>query len=422
MSKWYRIDNAGKLFPSTNKKENSSIFRIAVVMKNHVQKENLQRALDTILERFPMFKVRLKMGIFWWYLDENSNAAIVQEEIEYPCGKMNMANNNWYLFKVLYYKNRISLEVFHSITDATGAIEFMKSLIYYYLKYSGFDVSDEENILFAHENVKEHDHADSFLSHYTKNKASGENGALAYHINGTKYDIFGNNVISGIVSVAEIKSAGRKYSATITEFLSAVLVYSIFSTRMKYGINKDPIVVTVPVNLRNIFPSKTLRNFFGVINVAVYIEENETFNTIIDKVRKEFKAKLNKENLKNIFYSNVNIENYLHIKLVPLFIKNFFVNYGFETMGENKKTITMSNFGNVQLSKNISKYIDHFEGLVYPSTKSPVAVSFISIENELNISFIKNIKDTDFIEAFFKTLSIDNNIKVKVYSNNFGVK
>ena len=62
---WFRLDNSGKIFPEVSNHRETNVFRVAVTLTEKVDKELLQLALDAILSWYPMFKVKLKKGIFW---------------------------------------------------------------------------------------------------------------------------------------------------------------------------------------------------------------------------------------------------------------------------------------------------------------------------------------------------------------------
>src|SRR5699024_7790567 len=126
---------------------NSSVYRVAVIMKKCVNAQVLQEALDQVMKRFPTLAVKPRKGIFWDFLEQNDKHLFVQAEKRYPCYPINPKDNNDYLVRVLYYQHRISVEIFHSLTDGYGAIEFLKSLIYQYLILQGEELTDVHGVL-----------------------------------------------------------------------------------------------------------------------------------------------------------------------------------------------------------------------------------------------------------------------------------
>lgn len=421
MKKWYKLDNAAKLFPSVTNIKNTSVYRISAVLISPVDVDALQQAADTVFDRFPMFTVKLRRGVFWNYLESSTDKIVIAEDQQYPCRNIDPTTNNGYLFKVLYYKNRVSVEVFHALTDGNGAVEFLKSLLYYYLLYMGHEMDTEYRILLADSGVDIHDMEDAFRRYYKDCYVESVRNSRAYHIKGTAFEQFGNNVVHGVVSASQLNALAKQKGSTITAYLSALLSYSIYQTRIKYSKSNAPVVIAVPVNLRKAFPSRTLRNFFGVVNLGARITEDTTLDELIFRTNEMLKYKTGKENLQNIIYNNVALERNKATLFVPLFLKNWFVNLGFHVLGESKRTLTLSNIGNIILPQQMYKHVELIEALVYPSNKSPMNCGISSVNDKLVITFTRNIVESDILQYFFSTLAGEAGLEVKIYSNDWGI-
>ena len=127
--RWDKLDNTAHVFPVIAGNEMTNVYRISVVLKEEVQQDLLQQALDIVLPKFEIFHVRLRQGIFWYYFEENvKRAPRVHEEETYPCRYIVQNKNRSYLFRVTYYKKRINLEVFHVLTDGMGGINFLREV------------------------------------------------------------------------------------------------------------------------------------------------------------------------------------------------------------------------------------------------------------------------------------------------------
>ena len=420
MDRWFKIDNAGKIFRSVSKESNTSIFRISMLMKEPVEEGLLQKALDTVLVRFPTLSVKLQKGVFWDYLNHNNQKLLVQREEQYPCCPLKVGENNGFLLRILYYNCRIAVEVFHSLTDGTGAVEFLKTLVYQYLCLAGKQVENESLILDPDELPNKYEMEDSFDKYYQNMPARRSTETKAFHIKGTPLEPFGNNVIHGVMSSSQLNSIAKQKGSTITEYLTSVLIYSIYIGSMQFGIYKEPIRVTIPVNLRKVFPSRTLRNFFTVVNVGVEPSEELCFETILEKVSTQLRNKLQKDNLYSVMVSNVKLEKLLVARFIPVFIKNIAMRYGFENFGENSKTITLSNIGSIRLPGSMCKFADSGEVVIYPTFKSPVNCGVCTVNDSLTVTFSRTILEADIIRCFFSFLSRESGLEIKVYSNNWG--
>lgn len=420
LNKWYKLDNAAKLFPSVTNTKNTSVYRISAVLKDRIDADALQKAADTVFDRFPMFTVKLRKGVFWNYLDENTEKIVIEEDEQYPCRDIDPNTNNGYLFKVLYYQNRVSIEVFHSLTDGNGTIEFLKSLLYYYLIYLGKNIDPEGKILLADTGVDVLDMEDSFRRYYKDCYVERVITSKSYHVKGTRFEHFGNNVVHGVVSASALNALAKQKGCTITAYLTTLLIYSIYQTRIKFSEQNAPVVISIPANLRKAFPSRTLRNFFGVVNIGIKVNEDASFDELIIRVNEMLKQKTGKENLQNIIYNNVALERNKATLFIPLFLKSWFVDFGFRTLGESRRTMTLSNVGNIILPQQMYDYIDVIEAVVYPSNKSPVSCGVCTVNDKLTITFTRSIVEADILQYFFSYLADQAGLDVRVYSNDWG--
>lgn len=257
--KWYKLDNAAKIFPPTTTTYDPKIFRFSVLLKKKINKDNLQKALDTTLEDFPIFKSILKKGLFWYYLEEANIKAKVIEEKTSPCEKLNTP----LLFEVSYFQNKINLEVYHALSDGAGCTTFLENLIYNYLK---IEYQLKDNAILTKSSSYEKA-IDSFSKYYNpKNKLKIKNKENAYQLKGRWYNEGKLRIITGSTNTNKIKEIAHQHQTTITGLLISLVIKSmeeILSIKDK----KKPISITVPIDLRKYYKSETVRNFFNVTNI-----------------------------------------------------------------------------------------------------------------------------------------------------------
>lgn len=137
---WYKLDNTARIYPAIRNKKWSSNFRMSVVMKQPVQPELLQQAMEITLKRIPSFSVNMKAGLFWYFFEHDPAKPKIQKDVSDPCTRMFGGANGNFLFRVRWHTNIIALEVFHSITDGNGAITFLKTMTAEYLKLLGHPI------------------------------------------------------------------------------------------------------------------------------------------------------------------------------------------------------------------------------------------------------------------------------------------
>ena len=403
--KWYKLDNSAKIFPPNVTKKDSKVFRFSCELYENIDKLILQNALNKTLEDYPLFLSSLKRGLFWYYLETSSIKPVVKEENSAICDIMEKK----LLFNVSYYRKRINLEVHHALTDGTGTLAFLKSLVSNYLigKYN-----IKSKILMDTTSIFEKE-TDSFEKYYEKiKKIHISKSAKAYNLKGEMYPENRLKVIEGIASTNKVLKLARKYNTTVTVYLVSVLIKSVGMT-MSLKDKKKPIVITVPVNLRKYFKSSTVRNFFNTISIEYKLKNNnENLGKIIKSVDNQFKNKLSSKKIANLMNSFALLENIFIIRLVPVFIKDIVLKY-FHKRSRKEQTIALSNVGIVDMPKELQKYIKLFD--VFTSTDC-TQICMCSYLDNMTLSFTTHFINSEIEKNFFRELS-KNNIDIEINTN-----
>lgn len=406
MSKWYRLDNAAKIFPPSKNKYDSKIFRFSVSLKEEIDKNILEQALIKTLEEYPIFKSILKRGLFWYYLEESDINVSVEEERIRPCSEF--TSNA--LFQVTYYKKRINLEVNHALTDGTGTLMFLKSLVAYYLDIK-YKLKNKEIINIA--SIKESS-LDSFRKFKTgKIRKALSSRGVAYQIKDEKYVENNLKIIEGIANVNDLLNLAKKYNVTLTVFLTSVLIKSIGET-MNIKSRKRPIVIVVPVNLRKYYPTYTVRNFFSAVNIS-YKYNGEDIEDIIKVVNEEFKKNLDEDNIKNKMNNMAILEDIFILRLIPIFIKDLILRYVYK-LTDYEKTIALSNIGVINMPGVYEDYIDYFDVFISTST---IQLCMCSFKNKILLSFTSQFINSEIEKNFFRYLTKEG-INIIINTNKIG--
>ena len=413
---WRRLDNSAKIFPIAAGRKYSTVFRLSAVMKEKVEPKILYKAVNLALEKYKSFKVRMKAGVFWYYLEYNPKKPIVEEEKDYPCKYIEPRTNNNYLFKVTYFENKINIDIFHSLTDGNSGNTFFKEIVYNYLELLHKDELKEER---STRKIVEYDTEDSYMKNYDKKAKGNASSKKAYVLKGKKIGFGGISTIHEIIDLESLKKESKKYEATITQYLTAVLIYSIYEEnykKYKYKGNK-PIKVCIPVNLKKYFPSKTMSNFFSYITLEAEIKRDNlnTFDKIIEFVKNDFKKRLQEEEIIKTMSANVKLGNNFAIKIVPLIIKKLLVRLSYIEI-RKYTTITYSNIGRVGIIGKYKDYIDYFLMLIAPEPVEKIKCSSCTFENKMVFTFTSILKDNSIEKRFYEFLK-ERKINVEIESN-----
>lgn len=415
---WRKMDNSAKIFPLSGNRKYSTVFRISVVLKDMIEPEILQKAVYKALIKYRKFDVRMKKGLFWYYLEKNPAKPTVSEEITYPCRYIEPKYNDDYLFKVTYYRNKINIDIFHSLTDGNGGLIFFNEIVYSYLELIHPELNEGKERGERKTNI-DYDVEDSYLENYNKKLKSSIKSKRAYLLKGKEISFGAVSVVHQIIDFEKLKEECKKYDATITQYLTAVLIHSIYEANyLKYKKNNKkskPIRVCIPVNLKKYFKSKTMSNFFSYIVINAAFGELDNFDKIVELVKNEFKTKLTEEELGATMAMTVKLGHNFMISAIPLFAKKIILKFAYRFI-QKYMTITFSNVGRVGVIGDYQKYIDYYLFLIAPENVEKIKCSSCSFGNNMTFSFTSVLKDNE-IEKFFYNFLISKNIGVKVESN-----
>ncbi len=415
---WDRLDNAAKLFPAITNRRSPNVFRFTAVLREDVIPEVLESALEKALSIMPSFAVKLHRGLFWYYFDVNNEHPTVKKECSYPCAPIYRAREKGFLFRVTYYGKRINFELYHALSDGIGALSFIRLIIYCYYNILKGEEVPEELIRNESDEITRDFDEDSFMLHATEERETDKKKKTepdAFRMSGYRYDGTRLGALAAITPVDKMLELSKKHSATLSEYVCALLIYSIFCTSYRRSFGSRPIVISIPVNLRGMFESGTLRNFFGHMNIGVLPKRNASFEDILSEVKAQFKENLKRSYFESQINSHVNIEKIPGIRYVPLFIKDAVMRFIYS--GNAKKyTVTFSNLGRIQLPSVISNYVERFEVLIGGSSTHPKKTSLCSYGNNLVLMFSSTIDDNSF-EQFLLSYLVKEGIDVTVSSN-----
>lgn len=401
--RWYKLDNAAKIFPPTTDQYDPKTFRFAVSLKEEVEENYLQEALEETLKDYPIFQSTLKKGFFWYYLEESDAKPIVKKEERIPCDYM-----YGLLYRVSYYKKRINLEVSHTLSDATGSLAFLKALTATYLKKK-YQIQE----IFVMDTASAAEKSDdSFEKYYLKAKLHKKKiERKSYKVKGLDYPENRIKIIEGLMDTEKVHALAKKYGTTITIYLTSLLIDSI-GKQMTMREKKRPVYITVPVNLRKYFPSQTIRNFFNTISISYRFRENSSFEDILQKVSKQFQENLTKEELAYKMSDLVVLENIFILRLIPRFVKDWVLKLSF-AITRKMHTMTLSNIGVIEMPETLKNYIDYFD--VFASTDG-IQACMCSYDNKMMISFTSHFLNSEIEKNFFRALRKEN-IEITIQTN-----
>lgn len=413
---WRRLDNTAKIFPVIADEDMSQVFRLSVTLKEPVDPDILQQALEEILPNVDNFRVKLRRGLFWYYFEENKKIPRVKRESTYPCRYIDPHRNQKFLFRVTYFDRRINFEVFHALTDGLGAVTFLKTLTQRYLDLSkSTDVSWNSSDAQTPQQ-KPFQVDDSYLENYQENSGRKYSSAPAYQLKGRFHPLGSGQVLHGFVDVKELKAVCKQYDVSITKYLAAVMIWSIWKEYLGGKPYSLPIALNVPVNLRAFFASETMSNFFAVTIIGYLFKKPDMdFETLLGIVSRQMDRKIDKKRLEESFSYNVSNEKKWYLRAIPLVVKKPALAYMFR-LKDRSYTMTLSNIGLIRLEPEYAAEVDHFDVMIGVCRRQPLKCAVCAFGSDVVITFTSVFRDSRLQKRFFSKLKADG-IRIRFEGN-----
>ncbi len=416
-TEWKRLENVSKVFPSTTNARDTKVFRFSCELWKDVRPEILQTALDETIKDFPMYRSVLRRGVFWYYFQYVDERPLVGLEDEPVCAPIYDKNSRNLLFRVRYFRKRIVCEVYHSISDGTGALFFMQTLVHHYIVLAHGDEISEENCSYEYQPSLAEKMKDSFEMYFKGQKyinvESEKTGIKKiYKVRGRRTEDFRVNLVEGVLPASFVMREVARYDTTVSVYLVAVLIQSIHRARTRLG--EDWIGVAVPINLRQFYKSATMRNFFSIMRITYsYAGDGEDFSHLLRTVEKEFQRGLDENVLRAKMARLQRLETNFFTRILPLPVKdavlriaNFFENRLY--------TSSLSNMGRVKIPEEFSRYIREFAVCV--SARKP-QICLLTYGDRMTVSFTSPFVENEIQRQFF-THFTDLGADVEITANN----
>lgn len=416
---WYKLDLSANVYPTLQRKNFSNLYRISVTLKEEIDPKLLQEAVDRTLPRFPAFKVAIRTGLFWRYLEPNNRPGpFVQPDIVNPCMPLSFKSNNRYMIRIYYYQKKISLEMFHSLSDGNGAICLLRTILAVYLRLQGHDIPNGKGVLDIYETPDPEEMEDAYLKYASSRVRPPRSQEKAYRIRGHKEPFYTLNIIRGLIPVDEILKVSRSHKVSVTEYLNAVLLYALLEKQKEdHPFREKPVKLALPVNLRRFFPSKTLRNFITMVYPSIDPRMGDySFEDILTQVHHYMRYYINDKFLNADITTNAATQQHPIIRVVPLFLKDFVVRQFYIRVQDKQSTAGLTNLGVVETPEEMREFIEHFDVLMGQPFSARTNCAIVSYGNTLTVNFASSIVETDVERYFFRKL-VKDGISVKIDTN-----
>lgn len=496
---WVRLDNASNIFLAGRTDADPKVFRISAETDHEVDPHLLQQALDDTYDRYPLYHAVLRRGVFWYYLQDSDLRPVVTADALHTCSALYQVDRRDLLFRVVHHQRRVALEVFHALSDGTGALWFLTDLMteYMRLRYpdAAADVAAGADPIGAdggaadgagepgpvadlHANpgdvaeaLVESPHglsADSFVHYFRKGtrngpavadppsapstgdspQSAGDSSTTAdtsapsatpdapsqatpaprglralrsstaqgvrhlsgvYRVKGTRTPDNRTRVVELTMAADQVLPLARTEGVAVTMYLTALFFEAIRLASGDLGRSRT-LAASVPVNLRQFFPSDSPRNFFATVRVEhTYGNGADDLGSICRSLAAQFQPGATPEALEKKLRKFIRFERNPLLRVVPRPLKDVFL--GLINRANNRGlSVAVSNLGRVTLPEPAESHVRRMMFHV-----SAVRPQFCSMSHDgiLTISFTSPFTETDHVREFTRMLT-DSGVDVTV--------
>ena len=428
---WVRLDNASNIFPAARSDVDPKVFRLGAELDHLVDPALLQEALEETFERFPLYHAVLRRGVFWYYLQDSDLRPQVVAETEQVCAPIYQPDRRTLLFRVVHHRRRVGLEVFHALSDGTGALWFLTDLLGAYARrrFAGeAPVVEEVHELapdsFAHYFRRRQpvpaSHEEDFTREATpavltveeaarEERPVGEGRARrpsgrrrrVHRLRGSRTPDHRTRALELSMPAADVLALAKAEGAAPTMYLTALFFEAIRRTDARVHA-RSTFAASVPVNLRQFFPSTSARNFFATIRVEhTYGRGDDSIGAVARGLQEAFSAEATEEALGRRLRRLIRVERFPPARIVPRPLKDLLlsaINYA----NNRSLTVAISNLGRVTLPSPAQDHVGRMLFLV-----SAVRPQFCAITHggQLTLGFTSPFVETAHVREFARLLS-----------------
>ena len=326
------------------------------------------------------------------------------------------------MFRVLVKDKTISVEFSHILTDGNGALDFLKSLLILYLKNCGTNFPRELSFHRPKDIPEKEEYEDAYKRHFKKIGGTKLKLSKAFHLPFRLKLKPRFEVLKAIIQSDDIMKQVKKNGVSLNDYLVSVFLFSMQNIFMQQSefrkrTRGKVLRIQVPVNLRRIFPSSTMRNFSLYVLPEIDLRLGQyTFEEILKTVYYQMRLETDKKLISKIISRNVGGERKPLVRILPLFMKSLFLSRLYKMVSKQYSGV-VTNLGLIELDPHLHPFVDKFIFIPPPpNNELKINCAVAGFNDELILTF-GNTTVSKELERQFLTFLTSKGISVKLLQN-----
>ena len=409
---WMRLDNAAKIFPTTSRDPSASIFRVSVTLAESLRLPELERALRAMVDRCPYYQVHLRRGFFWFYLQRHRSYPKIELMPDHPMTTISLRRHGEQLMRVLARDRTVAIDFSHVLTDGYGAMQFLGSLVVEYLRLTGRDIPPGDTLMDPRDEPPDDEFEDAYQRVYRKGPPKAPTPAPAYHVGGVPY-LRGYRTVNARMPLDQALATAKRYGGTLTEYLVAAYMCSIADIHRTQAASvikprSSIIRIEVPVNMRRLHPSATMRNFSLFVSPEIDLRLGDYSRAdVVRRVHHQMNIQVDANELARQIVRNVGGERLWFVRVLPRVVKYAYLVYVRRTVGDRSYSGVLSNLGPFNLPPEAAPFVSSAGMTLGPSPHNKTCCAVASFNGVLYVTVGSVIQNRAVERGLFRALASD---------------
>ena len=396
----FQIDMLGlDLFERSNGDE-SLVIVVRLNFRETIQYDCMQRALERAAMRYKLFhSVLASTGEGLIFQESSQKPVLKRDNRKYRLGSEELAH---FPYRVSCQEKELTISLHHGITDGYGAVEFTKTLLYYYLLEAGKPVTDE-GIIRLNEIPYDTQAEDelAYVKYYDPDVMAPqkETGSVVPFALPVKYwDEEGQYIYRHFkitLSAEEILKSARSSSATAV--VNALICKSFAKA---YDLEEKLLISSITSDFRKLLPSRTLQNFSGYI-ISFYSPNTHPLS--LEETASAMKGIIQMNNTKENAILQIRETTEVGQRIIKMPTQKLFEEKS--AVRHAKKAVRQSlgylltNIGRPDIPLSMAQWIEDME-LYVPAVTSPIVIGMNTVNDKMTLSISQSFEDDALIHTF----------------------
>ena len=409
---WLRLDNAAKIYPASDNDVTPAVFRVSVRLRERIRVQAMQASLDAIVARTPYYQVFLRKGFFWYFLQRHDRSLRLEPWPQTLLSQISLHRRQEQLIHVYVRGGTIAADFSHVLTDGYGAMRFLGSVVVNYLSRIGKHIDPGDHLLRPGDEIPVSEYEDAFQELYRPGVPKAPDLKPAYHVGGIPL-LRGYRSTTGTMPLRSALATAKSFGGTLTEYIVSAYIQSIKAVHDEQQAHlikpKHHLIrIEVPVNMRRLHPSQTMRNFSLFVSPGIDLRLGDwSFEEIHKRVHHEMGMQVQPQELAQQIARNVGGERSRFVQIIPRAIKDAYLGYLRRTIGDRTYSGVVSNLGRFLLPDEAAEHVEEVGFLLGANTAYKTNCSVISFADRLSVTFGSVIQNRAIERGVFRRLAAD---------------